>query len=70
MANSRQPLVVLDDLGREMPNLEQQHDEAVEARPIQHVWPVGLLLCALGDACIRQILSGGPGPLGPKRERG
>lgn len=31
---------------------------------------LGLLMGALGDACIRQVLRGGDGPLGERRSEG
>jgi hypothetical protein len=42
----------------------------LHTRNVTAALSLGLLLGPLGEACIRQVLTGGPGPLGERRDEG
>jgi hypothetical protein len=59
----RQPEVHADDFDR-IDGID------LHTRNVTAALSLGLLLGPLGEACIRQVLTGGPGPLGERRDEG
>ncbi len=62
-----QPRVVGNQVGTELLQEHHFHDELIEGVCLE-AWNARVM-AALGNACLRQVLVGGSGPLGPKRER-
>ena len=68
MTDRVQLRVVVDELRRQQPELHDEQDEVVEALRIDNTTAAVGFGLRVGLDAIRQVLRGGPGPLG-ERER-